>query len=184
VITLRRPEKKTYMGVDLASVRNAYVVLDEDGLLKEFGARTYTTKEQKNRWKRYGILLDPTFDAIQRHKPQIVNIEGYVFQFAQTAIPAIECGTLLRHWCYRNQQNYIQTAPKSLKMFVSGKGNATKDLMIAKVKSTYGWQAPTHDHADAYGLAQIARAIDLDLQAAGKLHDYQAKALQKIAQST
>ena len=53
----------------------------------------------------------------------------------------------------------MEVAPTSLKKFVTGKGNAKKDLMLLSVYKRWGFDTTNDNKADAYGLAQFGRAL-------------------------
>lgn len=55
---------------------------------------------------------------------------------------------------------------QQLKKFSTGKGNSPKDQVSKAVFKKWGVDLPTNDEADAYVLAQIARAIHTDTTAA------------------
>jgi Holliday junction resolvasome RuvABC endonuclease subunit len=50
----------------------------------------------------------------------------------------------------------LQVPPMTLKKFVSGKGTATKDMMLLNIYKRYGVELTDNNAADAYGLARIA----------------------------
>lgn len=50
--------------------------------------------------------------------------------------------------------------PTSLKKFVTGKGNATKDQMLLHTYKKWGVEFADNNLADAYGLARMADAIE------------------------
>jgi Holliday junction resolvasome RuvABC endonuclease subunit len=50
----------------------------------------------------------------------------------------------------------LQVPPMSLKKFVAGTGNATKDVMLLNIYKKYGVELRDNNAADAYGLARIA----------------------------
>jgi len=56
----------------------------------------------------------------------------------------------------------LQVPPMTLKKFVSGKGTATKDVMLLNVYKKYGVELTDNNAADAYGLARIASEYCLD----------------------
>jgi Holliday junction resolvasome RuvABC endonuclease subunit len=56
----------------------------------------------------------------------------------------------------------LQVPPMTLKKFVSGKGTATKDMMLLNVYKRYGVELTDNNAADAYGLARIASEFVID----------------------
>lgn len=59
----------------------------------------------------------------------------------------------------RDLQRYVLVAPTSLKAFVSGKGNAPKELMIKEVFSRFGADCKNNNEADAVGLLYLGMAM-------------------------
>ena len=50
---------------------------------------------------------------------------------------------------------WMEASPNELKKFVTGKGNATKDIMMQQVLKRWGYEAKDNNVADAYALAMI-----------------------------
>ncbi len=50
--------------------------------------------------------------------------------------------------------------PGQIKKFVTGKGNAKKELMMKEVYKRWGFETDSHDIADAYAIARLVEAID------------------------
>ena len=50
---------------------------------------------------------------------------------------------------------WMEVSPNELKKFVTGKGNATKDIMMQQVLKKWGYEAKDNNVADAYALAMI-----------------------------
>ena len=92
-------------------------------------------------------------------KDSYAFIEGYAFA-SQSAghHEIVELGAMLRCYLIDNVDNVIEVAPTSLKKFVTGKGNAKKDTMIAHVRDKWGMLFETSDEADAYGLVKLGQA--------------------------
>ncbi|NIY68019.1 crossover junction endodeoxyribonuclease RuvC [Streptomyces malaysiensis] len=53
-------------------------------------------------------------------------------------------------------------APTAVKKYATGSGRADKDRMLLAVYKRWGYEASSHDAADAYTLAHIAAALDAD----------------------
>jgi crossover junction endodeoxyribonuclease RuvC len=50
---------------------------------------------------------------------------------------------------------WMEASPNELKKFVTGKVNATKDIMMQQVLKRWGYEAKDNNIADAYALAMI-----------------------------
>ncbi len=55
--------------------------------------------------------------------------------------------------------DFYIVAPTSLKKFVTGKGNAPKEMVIKEVYKRWGFEAANNNEADALGLLQIGRCL-------------------------
>jgi crossover junction endodeoxyribonuclease RuvC len=51
---------------------------------------------------------------------------------------------------------FIVIPPTSLKAYVTGKGNAPKELMIREVFKKWKYEADDNNDSDAYALARVA----------------------------
>ena len=47
--------------------------------------------------------------------------------------------------------------PTQIKKFITGRGNAKKDVIIREVYKRWGFETDDHNIADAYGLAQMIK---------------------------
>ena len=65
--------------------------------------------------------------------------------------------TRLEHW---GATEIVEAAPTALKKFITGKGNAKKELMAAHTTSRWGHIFRDNNLTDAYGLCQIGRALE------------------------
>lgn len=86
----------------------------------------------------------------------LVALEGYSFGSHQGAHQIGEWGGLLRWTLWGEMVPYIEVSPSTLKSYVSGKGNAPKEVMLREVFRKWGFEAASNDEADAYGLARFA----------------------------
>jgi Holliday junction resolvasome RuvABC endonuclease subunit len=66
---------------------------------------------------------------------------------------------LVRRYCHRHRIPYALIPPKSLKLYVTGRGNATKGEVRSAIADRYGIHtegAGRYDMADAYGVLAAA----------------------------
>lgn len=90
----------------------------------------------------------------------IVVIEGYGFGQASSIRILVEIGTMIRFRLHDLGISYIEVAPTALKKFVTGKGNAKKELMLLEVYKRWGIDCETNDEADAVGLGMYGLAVN------------------------
>jgi Holliday junction resolvasome RuvABC endonuclease subunit len=90
---------------------------------------------------------------------EAVALEGYAMHAKFGREKAGELGGLTKiAIAHELGMEPLIVPPTSLKRFVTGSGGASKDDMRAAVEEKWGERFSSHDIADAYGLAQMARA--------------------------
>ena len=70
-----------------------------------------------------------------------------------------ELGAIIRLALFDSGVNWVEVPPKSLKKFVTGNGNAKKDLMLLGVYKMWDFDTEDDNEADAYALAQFGAAM-------------------------
>lgn len=88
----------------------------------------------------------------------LIVIEGYAYAAANQAHQLGELGGVLRVMFHESGIKWIEVAPHQLKKFVTGSGNAGKDVMLQQVYKRWGAEFKTSHEADAYALARIGAA--------------------------
>jgi len=152
-------DDKLYVGIDPSFNSTGLIILDSKAeLVKEmnFSLKEYENIEEK--------LIN--FEKTIKFIPSIVRlksvyIEGPAYMASGKYI--LQMGALhylLRLFLYRHSIDYTVVAPGTLKKFVTGKGNAKKDLILLKVYKKWGVEFEVDDLADAYGLARMALEED------------------------
>lgn len=150
-----------FAGIDPSLTATAVVIIDESGALKQ--SRVITSKltgparlvEIRNETRRE-LKIQSEFP-----KTPFVCIEHYAMgaKFGREA--AGELGGVLRVMMHENEIDYIEVPPLRLKQFATGKASAEKDHILLSVYKKWGIEFKTNDEADAFILAQMARAISL-----------------------
>ncbi|MEW1922301.1 hypothetical protein [Streptomyces sp. NPDC088360] len=90
-----------------------------------------------------------------------VCLEGYAYGASFRREELGELGAVLRLAladAITPHRTHI-VAPSTVKKFATGSGRSSKDKMMLEVYKRFGYDAPTHDAADAYTLARIAHAL-------------------------
>lgn len=146
---------KFYVGIDPSFNSTGIIVLDQNGEIVEernFSLKKYDQIEEK--------LIN--FEKTIRFIPQMIRLERIYIEgpaYMASGQYVLQMGALhylLRLYLYKKKINYKVIAPGTLKKFVTGKGNAKKDLMLLKVYKKWGVEFEVDDLADAYGLARMA----------------------------
>ena len=144
------------MGVD-TSTKTGYVVLDDKGDVAISGVLHH--KPQADRFTRFAHYTREIAELVDAYGVDLVVIEGYSFAGKFNNALQYELGACIRMILYEQDVPYIEVPPTSLKKFVTGKGNAKKDLMLLNVYKRWEYDTEDDNEADAYGLAQFGRAI-------------------------
>ena len=147
-----------YVGIDLSLRGTGLARLTEDG-------GYIGSKVIKPKYRGY-VRLAEIRDKIIVELPLSprdckICIEGYSYMSSNSAtFPMGELGGVVRLMLVERGYLAYLVPPSSLKKFVTSKGNAPKDLMILKTYKKYGWEFSNNNECDAFGLAQMAWAMD------------------------
>ena len=144
------------MGVD-TSTKTGYVILDDAGDVVKVGVINYPP--HSNRFARFAGYVRDVSDLVDAYGVDLVVIEGYSFAGKFNNSLQYELGACIRMKLYQEEVPFVEVPPTSLKKFVTGKGNAKKDLMLLNVYKRWEFDTEDDNEADAYGLAQFGRAI-------------------------
>jgi len=146
---------RLFVGVDPSFNSTGIVILDQDGEIveqKNFSLAKYDEIEEKLIKFEEKIAFIPSIVRLGG-----VYIEGPAYMAkGQYVLQMGALHFLLRLFLYKREVFYKVIAPGTLKKFVTGKGNAKKDLMLLKVYKKWGVEFEVDDLADAYGLARMA----------------------------
>jgi len=146
---------KLFVGIDPSFNSTGIIVLDENAEIvdqKNFSLAKYDEIEEK--------LLK--FEEFISFIPSIVRLGGVHIEgpsYMSKGKYVLQMGALhflLRLYLYKRDVFFKVIAPGTLKKFVTGKGNAKKDLMLLRVYKKWGVEFEVDDLADAYGLARMA----------------------------
>lgn len=109
----------------------------------------------------------------------LVILEGYSFASRGRAIVSLgELGGVVRHWLHCQRIPVVEIPPSCRAKYATGKGNASKDAVLAEAIRRLEYDGHLHDEADALWL--LTMALDhygLDNPSVPKAH---RSALEKI----
>lgn len=151
---------KKILGID-PSTRMGLVVLDyepwQEGGKTSF-VRTLYQAEYKSKhtgMQRLGDIGQRIIDLIGKYEPDLVGLEGYSYGSKFNHESMYSIGTVIRYFMWQNEIDYKEIPPSTLKKFVTGKGNAKKDLMMVNVYKNWGFDSANDNVVDAYALAMF-----------------------------
>lgn len=88
-------------------------------------------------------------------------LEGYSVGSVNRPFALGEVGAVVQLVLHDAGIPFLVVAPKSLKLFVTGSGDAKKEDMQKAVKAKWGLDFDHDDICDAFGLAQLARSFHM-----------------------
>jgi crossover junction endodeoxyribonuclease RuvC len=145
-----------YIGIDPSLTSTGISVVNDEGKLID--GRAVVTKYTGP--QRLVLIRDAVKLFLAIHNPAMVCIEGYAMGAKWGREAAGELGGILRVLFWECGLTWKEVAPPQLKKFITGKGVAEKDHILLAVYKKYGEEFKSNDEADAFVLAQIARAMD------------------------
>lgn len=142
------------MGIDPSLTSTGFVILQGADMVAHMAF-----KPMRNGIPRLLEIETQMLTLLRKYDPQLVAIEGcFAGIRGGTAIALGELSGVLRMALYRNC-HWVDVAPSQAKKFATGKGVAEKNQMLMQVYKRWGAEFKSDDEADAYVLAQIARAV-------------------------
>ena len=142
------------IGLDLSLTNTGWVILQNGNVRAYF---TIVTKPRRG-IKRLSYIKRELKKVLIVYKPKWAVIEGYAYSpNANMAFSIGELGGIIKRLLYVRGINYLIVAPKTLKKFVTGNGNANKEMMAKAVHSFENCDEEfnTDHEVDAYGLALL-----------------------------
>jgi len=172
---------QVYLGLDLSLTSSGVAFIDDQGNAKYAKPIKVKSKGAERLFEIYETVRS----CCIKLKPVAVCIEGYAHNAKYGREAAGELGGVIRMLLYSLDIPFYIVQVKSLKCFVSGRGDADKDQMQMYVYKTWGFEAPNNDVADAYGLAKMAHAVH-ELVSEGSMSGWtleQVKTVKLVAES-
>jgi Holliday junction resolvasome RuvABC endonuclease subunit len=149
---------RTFLGVDQSLARTGIVVLDEEG---DMILRRLVTPGELRDAARLAFIRNLIAAAIEETKPVAAAYEGYSFESPHRAFALGELGGIVQVALFDAELPYRVIAPKTLKRFVAGHGDADKEKMLRKTKDKWKIDFGDEDDlCDAHGLARLMLAMD------------------------
>lgn len=109
------------------------------------------------RLKRQRLVRDRALDLAASHDVELVVVEGYAYNQPNAAVPLGELGGLLRDGIDAAGLAWVIVPPNSRAKMATGKGNASKDMVLQHVAARIGRPFATSDECDAWVLWQMAQ---------------------------
>ena len=168
-----------FAGIDPSLTATAVAIIDIDGKL----VRSRIASPRSVGPHRLANIRDLTLSELCNSPvpAELICIEHYAMNCKFGRETAGELGGVLRVMMYENLLEYQEIPPLQLKQFAIGKATAEKDHILMAVYKKWGIEFWKNDEADAFILAQMARAIYMVKNNADiKLTAYELEVIQNI----
>lgn len=142
---------KTYIGIDQSLTCTSVCVYTGQELT------IHRIKPDHKGVKRLCTIYDTIDNILMLHPDAMVAIEGYAFNAKGLYFNLGEVGGVIRLAVYKREMPLIQVPPTHLKKYITGKGNANKNVMIKELYKNYELDINDDNDADAASLALICR---------------------------
>lgn len=157
----------TSVGLDLSLTGTGLVIL-ESGPNEDIIRKQVLIKSKKkgdrpiDELERICKIVYDIQNELKSTMIHIAVIEGMAFM-AKNSTALVQLAALnymVRKMLTEISIPFLIVAPTSLKKFVTGQGNAKKDVMLIEMYKRYGVTILDDNENDAYGLAQIGLAFE------------------------
>jgi len=159
-----------FVGIDPSLTSTGLIVLNDKGLIEiQRLIKTKPDKEIEDRLSYLSseilrILSAMQYDSFLQNAARfqagsvpIIHIEGLSFGARGQGIMQLAgLHFILRTQMKANGFSYKVIAPTELKKYVTGKGNAQKQVMLMKTLKRWNVEFESDDLCDAFGLAKMA----------------------------
>lgn len=146
------------LGADLSLTATGVVVLEDGKIKDQLSIKSSKTgKKPIDEIKRLQGIVKELMEVVDKHKPEVVGIEGIAFMSRNTTSLAQLAGLnyMVRNELVKRDIPFLIIAPTSLKKYITGAGNASKDIMMLETYKRYHVSILDNNICDAYGLAQV-----------------------------
>jgi crossover junction endodeoxyribonuclease RuvC len=150
------------IGIDPSLVGTAVCTLDFD-TDEILDLLTFTVPKDMRGIQRLNWLTKKLTSTLKKNKPKEIFIESYSYMSKGRSIFDLgELGGVFRLILARQWGGYYNVAPKSLKKFITGNGNAKKQILLEQTFRKYGKGSEilrNDNEVDAFGLAKFGIAF-------------------------
>jgi len=155
-------EKTKIIGIDLSLTGTGIVVLEDGKLMKKKLIKSKPLgKRPIDEIHRIRKIIEEIEDILGEDIPDIAVIEGMAFMARNTTalVQLAALNYMTRALLVDYNITFIIVAPTSLKKFVTGSGNAKKDVMLIETYKRYGVTILDDNICDGYSLAQVGLCL-------------------------
>ena len=156
---------KVYIGIDPSLSSTGLYIVDKKNNRDRYWQIDTKPKDYVSTLNRCLYISDVILSAIDQVVQDdmeigLITIQDYFSGKQQgVVIDLAQLGTLIRYKLLLRGYPLIVAAPKKIKKFVTGNGNANKQLMMQTVLQRWGYRASTDNLADACGMAHFSQFV-------------------------
>lgn len=153
-------ETMRVLGLDLSltSTGVAHGTVNEDGSCSVWSMGTLTSK-RRGAGRLVHLRQEVMREVDDLDGDVLVAIEGYAHARGFRAHQMGELGGVIRAALWGQRVPTIIVTPTALKRFATGKGNASKEMMVSAAARKADRDFGSSDAADAFHLAHFAAAV-------------------------
>jgi crossover junction endodeoxyribonuclease RuvC len=174
---------KIIMGIDPSLTGTAVCALDSDSE-NIIDLVTFKVPKDTAGIARLNWLSKALNSKLKAHSPSEIFIEGYSFMSKGRSVFNLgELGGIFRLVLARKWGGYYEIPPTSLKKFITGKGNAKKQILLEQTYRKWGLGSETlkdDNQVDAFGLAKFGVAFLKWDQGNNNFAKYEVEALKGL----
>lgn len=143
------------MGIDLSLVETGIICLEDGEITQRLLVKSKPSDEKEI--ERIQKIAYEVTESILSFKPDLIVIEGLSYGSKNTTslCQLAKLNFSIEIYCHQMGHPYLIIAPTHLKKFVTGKGNAKKEVMLMKVLKRYGLEFDNNNLCDAFCLAKF-----------------------------
>ena len=145
-----------YAGLDLSLTETGVAILSSQG---ELIHKEVIKGDKIKGADRLCMIRDRIVALLLQFEVKAIAIEGYSMGSRGRLFDIGELGGVIRVALRDRLYSWSVIPPTSLKAFITGTGNADKQMMIASVEKYFGLTIKNNNEADAYSLAKMLQVL-------------------------
>lgn len=138
------------LALDLSLTETGYCMFNAQGMY--FTGGVIKTKLRDT--ERLFYIKNHIGALLVKHKIKHAIIENYAYAAKGQVFNIGELGGVIKLLLFENKIDYVTVAPTALKKFITGKGNAKKELMLKYVYKKYNFDTDNNNICDAFALGK------------------------------
>jgi crossover junction endodeoxyribonuclease RuvC len=147
------------MGIDLSLVETGIICLEDGEITLSRLVKSKPSDEKEI--ERIQKIARQVTESILSYKPDLIVIEGlsYGSKNSTSLCQLAKLNFSVEIFCYQMGHRYLMVPPTTLKKFITGKGNAKKEVMLMKILKKYDLEFDNNNLADAFALAKYGEKL-------------------------